>query len=390
MDSVPGAHRMKIMRFFLAAIIISFSSVTFASAQGSFQDQSAQKFGVAQVMQILEERPEDSMGIKRTVQKVEMKIVSGVDAGESWIVETSFLEGKEEMRLSVNQKMIVEKQTKSNGETQYLMREPYRLPGILWIGAFFLLLVVLFGRFTGLMSMVGLALSAAVLLLFAVPKIAAGHDPLLICFLSAVGIACTSLYLAHGFRFRTTIALVSTLITLVISVIIAIVFVNVVHIFGMGTEEAMYLQMGLLDNVNLKGLLLGGMIIGALGVLDDVTTAQTAAIAEIAHANPKLSFTELYKRGSNVGREHIASLINTLALAYAGASFPLLLLFHANSTWPFWVTLNSEFLAEEIVRTLVGSATLLFAVPISTWIAAWAFQGGRNTDARKSMHGHSH
>lgn len=122
--------------------------------------------------------------------------------------------------------------------------------------------------------------------------------------------------------------------------------------------------------MNLRGLLLGGIIIGALGGLDDITTSQVAAVDEIRKANPKLSISGLYKRGRSVGTEHIASLVNTLVLAYAGSSIPLLLLF-TTRTEPLWVTLNSEFIAEEIIRTLVGSSSLVFAVPISTFLASY-------------------
>jgi uncharacterized membrane protein len=358
-----------------------------AFAQEKLNDKSNEQFGVAKVMHIVGERHEDSMGIARTVQEVELKIESGIDAGYSWTLENSVIDGREDMRLSVGQRVVIEKQTKMNGESQYLVRETYRLPQIGWLVVFFLAITILFGGLTGIASILGLAVSVALLVLFVVPQIIAGSNPLLVSLVGAVAIACTSLYLAHGFHFRTSVALGSTLLTLVISVVVAIIFVHVARIFGMGTEEAMYLQMGALEHVDLRGLLLGGIIIGSLGVLDDVTTAQTTAIAEIARANPSLSSRELYERGSVIGREHIASLINTLALAYVGASFPLLLLFKTNSNWPFWVTLNSEFLTEEIVRTLVGSSTLLFAVPIATVFAAYAFRGGKNVSGPK---GHSH
>jgi len=142
------------------------------------------------------------------------------------------------------------------------------------------------------------------------------------------------------------------------------------RLFGMGTEEAFYVQMGLLENIDLKGLLLGGIIIGALGVLDDVTTGQAAAVDEIHKANPTLPFIELYRRGLSVGREHITSLVNTLALAYIGAGLPLLLLFTTNTVQPLWVAMNAESIVEEIIRTLVGSTTLIFAVPITTALMA--------------------
>lgn len=231
-------------------------------------------------------------------------------------------------------------------------------------------------------------MSIGVLLVFVIPSIIAGANPLLISLIGSALIACTALYLAHGFNRRTTLALLSTILTLVLSIVLAVVFVHLGKLFGMGSEEARFIQTGLSQAIDLRGLLLGGIIIGALGVLDDITTAQTAAIDELSKANHTLGFSELFASGTSIGREHIASLINTLALAYIGASLPMFVLFFVNDETPWWVILNSEFVAEEVVRTLVGSATLLLAVPISTYIAAKAFANGNHTNVKSCGHVH--
>jgi uncharacterized membrane protein len=140
----------------------------------------------------------------------------------------------------------------------------------------------------------------------------------------------------------------------------------------------------------MRGLLLGGIILGALGVLDDITTAQAAAVDELHRANPSLDARELYRRGLSVGREHITALVNTLFLAYAGASLPLFILFTIYNEVPVWVALNSEFVAEEVVRTLVGSMALILAVPITTAAAATIVSrsiGGGSTSAAGHRHG---
>jgi len=237
---------------------------------------------------------------------------------------------------------------------------------------------------------IGLLVSVGVLLFFIVPRIASGSDPLLTSLIGSYVIACTSLYLAHGFKKRTTIALLSTCITLALAAIAAVLSVKFTMLFGMGSEESMYLQTGQFAGVNLRGLLIGGFIIGALGVLDDMTTAQTAAIDEVSKANPSLTFQELKNAGFSVGKEHIASLINTLALAYVGASLPLMLLFQENSGLPLWMVVNSETIAEEIVRTLVGSTTLLLAVPISTWCGAYFLRNTTGKVIHSSGHSHHH
>ena len=149
------------------------------------------------------------------------------------------------------------------------------------------------------------------------------------------------------------------------------------------------MQSGISNNINLRGLLLGGIIIGVLGILDDITTAQAAATEEIFKANRRLGFSELYSRAFSVGREHITSLVNTLVLAYAGASLPLFLLFTLHIQ-PWWVTLNSETIAEEIVRTLVGSMTLTLAVPITTGLAAYYYTKTKHVRFNDESSAHHH
>jgi uncharacterized membrane protein len=191
--------------------------------------------------------------------------------------------------------------------------------------------------------------------------------------LGAAVIAVISIFVAHGHTQRTWLALTSTLLTLLGTVAVAGLAVLFAKLSGAASEEAYYIQVGQFENLDLRGLLFGAIIIGTLGVLDDVTTSQVAAIEEIHKANGSLSVTELYHRGMSVGREHIAALVNTLALAYAGASFPLFLLVAAFPTQPLWVTLNSQIIIEEVIRTLVGSSALVLAVPLSSLLAAIVF-----------------
>jgi len=185
--------------------------------------------------------------------------------------------------------------------------------------------------------------------------------------------------------------MLSTLITLGISIGLATFFVNISRLLGQGSEDAMFLANSSLGEINLQGLLLAGIIIGTLGVLDDITTAQTSVVGELRLANPTLSKHELHKRALVVGKEHISSLVNTLVLAYAGASLPLFLLFSAYPDTPFWYSLNSQFISEEVVRTLVGSTALILAVPISTYIAAHFLSKTEVTKMKvEEFHGHHH
>jgi uncharacterized membrane protein len=276
-----------------------------------------------------------------------------------------------EQNLRVGEKVVVI-ESEYAGAKDFAIADRYRIDSVIWLAIIFLILVIIFAGYKGIRSIFGLAFTLLVIFYYILPRIISGQDPFIIFLLGGMMIALFSIYLGHGFNRRTSIAVVSTMITLLLSVALAILAIKFTHLFGLGSEEAFYVQVGELGNINLRGLLLGGIIIGVLGVLDDITTAQAAVVQEIYRANDKLKFLDLAKRGLSVGHEHIISLVNTLALAYVGASLPLLLLFSQKYA-PLWVTLNSERVVEELVRTLVGSSALIIAVPITTYLAAYCF-----------------
>lgn len=334
------------------------------------QNVQSNEYTTAIVEAIVSDERNTIGGFNHRTQTVSMRIDSGPRSGERFIMENGILDNRNDMTLRPGEQVVVERLVRYDGSVRYMLRERYRLPALLWLFVGFLVLSIVLGGIRGITSVFGLVASVAILGLYVVPGIAKGSDPLLTSVVGSYCIAVTSMYLAHGLNKRTSVALLSTCITLALAAAAAVAATRFARLFGMGTEESMYLQTGSFGAVHLQGLLIGGFIIGALGVLDDVTTAQTAAVDEISKANPALSAVDLQKAGMSVGREHIASLINTLALAYVGASLPLFLLFRENDSLPSWMVLNSEFIAEEIVRTLVGSTALLLAVPISTFFAA--------------------
>lgn len=275
-------------------------------------------------------------------------------------------------KLHTGQRVIVSATPRVDGSKLYGVVDTYRLPALMLVFLIFVGLLVLFAGLSGVASLIGLAFTIAVLGAFVVPQILAGYNPLMISVAGAFIIAILSLYLSHGFSLRISVALLGTLITITLAIGLAYLFVQLAGLSGTGTEEAFYLGLSGAEGLNLRGLLLGGIVIGTLGVLDDITTAQAAVVEELHKANSKLTVRELYQRGFSVDKEHIISLVNTLALAYVGASLPLLLLFVLSSQ-PFWVTANSQIVAEEVVRTLVGSSALILAVPITTYLAARIF-----------------
>jgi uncharacterized membrane protein len=234
--------------------------------------------------------------------------------------------------------------------------------------ALFAIVVVALGRFRGVLALLAMTLTVVVLVGFVAPSVLDGNDPLLVAVVASAAIAFISLYLTHGFSPTTTVALAGTLGALGLTLGLSWLFFQIMNFTGLATEEALILPF-LSEELNVSSLLLGGAVIGALGALDDVTVTQVATVAELRFRSPNLPTSELVTSGIRVGREHIASTVNTLLLAYAGASLPLLLLFAA-SDQSLDIVANSELIAVEVVRTLCGSIGLVAAVPITTVLAA--------------------
>lgn len=325
-------------------------------------------------------------------QTYTVRLLSGPNKDKEVTIKSSGVQTIDKLeKHKVGEKIVVVKTYSIDGTTIYDYADNYRLPALFLILGIFIFFVLLLGRLKGFGSLLGLMFSILVLGFFIVPQIAHGKSPLTVTIIGSLFIVCVSLYLAHGFNKRTNLSLLSTIITLVIAIIIAQIFVHMASLFGMGSEEAFFLQTTQFGDINLQGLLLAGIIIGTLGVLDDITTAQTAVVGELRFANPNLNKHELHKRALVVGKEHISSLVNTLVLAYAGASLPLFLLFSASQNTPIWFTINSQFISEELVRTLVGSLALILAVPISTYIAAH-FLSKQDVDEvhKENFHSHHH
>ncbi len=257
---------------------------------------------------------------------------------------------------------------------------------LLWLALAFAVVVVALGRHRGFLALMAMAITVAVLVGFVAPSVLDGNDPVLVAVVAAAAIAFISLYLTHGFTPTTTVALAGTLASLALTLGISSLFFSLANFSGLATEEGLTLP--LVTDISLSSLLLGGAVLGALGALDDVTVTQVATVAELQHRNNRLTTAELITSGIRVGREHIASTVNTLLLAYAGASMPLLLLFAA-SDQPLGVVANSEVVAVEIVRTLCGSIGLVAAVPITTLMAAVLVSTGP-VDGDHEPAGHDH
>ncbi|MGI9643740.1 MAG: YibE/F family protein [Ilumatobacteraceae bacterium] len=232
----------------------------------------------------------------------------------------------------------------------------------------FVTAIVVLGRWQGVGALAGLGMSLAIIIVFALPALLDGTNAVAVALVAAGAIAFVALFLAHGVNLATATALLSTLASLALTGILAWAFVAVSNFTGFTDESVGFLD-ALGTPIDARGLLLAGIVIGALGVLDDVTVTQVSAVSELERAAPGTSFRELYTRGLRIGRDHISSTVNTLFLAYAGAALPLLLLFREAGQSVGSVA-TREIVAVEIVRALVGSIGLVAAVPISTALAA--------------------
>ena len=319
---------------------------------------------------VSEKKADDGVG-ETVVQTVRVRALGGDEEGDVFTLEYEVPQTQQAHMLKKGMTLVMGKAVIGN-EPLYYISDIYRLKSMYWLIVLFILLTLVAARGKAIPAFVGLGLSLAAIIFIMVPLLLRGYNPVAVCFGVAVLISCVTIFIAHGFSKQTSVAAVATVGTVGLSLGLSYLAVAGTRLRGLGTEEAFFLGAAGTPLSDLRGLLVGAIVIGTLGVLDDVTTAQAATVKEIAEANTSLSWHELYIRGLRVGKEHIISLVNTLVLAYTGTALPLLLLFHVYDK-PLWVVINSELVMEEIVRMLVGSATLMVAVPLTTILAATVF-----------------
>lgn len=324
---------------------------------------------LARVTKIVEEG-QITLGDKAQLYQVmQVEVLEGDYKGISFQVDY----GKRTLRsdnfrfVPGDQVYIIVNKTPNNVLQAYYVDYKRSTPLAILLGAFVLSILIM-GRWKGLGSLIALGFSMIMITGYVIPHILAGEDPIKVSLIGSVILLAVTLYLTYGWNLKTHASVMSIMLSLLLTGVLSLLFVTLARLTGYGDENAMYLMQASSIQIDPRGLLLGGMIIGALGVLDDLVTSQSAAVVEIHDANPSLGFQRTFQKAMRVGQDHVAATVNTLVLAYTGASLPLLLIFTlGNGNYTFLI--NSEFLAEEIVRTLVGSLGLIAAVPISTLIA---------------------
>jgi uncharacterized membrane protein len=327
----------------------------------------------AKVLQVLSAGIQKFAGATTYNENLKIQLLEGQEKGKIVTVPYST-----DARFGIKQKIekgatvVIDSKPIPDGKMFYVVYQPYRLNNLLWIlGVFALLVIIIVGK-RGIGALAGLAISIVVILNYVLPQILKGQDPLFICCIGAIVILFVTTYIAHGISLKTTVALISTAISLVVAAFLSVFAANFTYLLGLGDQNSYALQLSTTYQINPQGILLGGIIIGTLGALNDVTTTQVSTIFMLAKENPEQHFSHLFWKGMHIGREHIISMINTLVLAYAGSSLTIFLFFAFNpANLPWWLLLNDQTTMEEIIRTLVGSTSLILAVPITTLLATW-------------------
>lgn len=322
----------------------------------------------ARVLEVMEEGEIGQGDFSQPYQQLRLRIMSGVLSGQDVVIEHGVLVATNQDRMfHTGDRVLVERMLSVDGEDFFQVTDHVRTGPLLWLVCLFVVATLMLSGWQGVRSLVGMGVSLAIIFAFIVPQILAGRNPLVIAILGSVVMMGISLYLVYGWKDKTHVAVAGLFTSLVVTGLLAVWFVNWTRLSGFGAEEAAFLQVVGVQ-LDTRGLLLAGIIIGTLGALDDIAIGQSSSIFELSRANPGLDFRSLFGHGMTIGRDHIAAMVNTLLLAYVGAALPLVLLF-AVYTEPLGITLNRAIIAEEIVRTLIGSLGLLAGVPLTTLIA---------------------
>lgn len=306
-------------------------------------------------------------------QKLELVVTKGSLKDKKIVVQSGNLPIANLQKYKVGDKLVINVSENIEGNAVFYISDYVRRTSLLWLFLIFVVLAITVGKWWGLSSIMGMGFSFLIIFKYILPKLLAGADPIVTAVIGSLFIIPVTFYLSHGLNKKTSIAIVGTVISLIITGVLAGVFVEKAQLTGFASEEAGFLQIARQGEINIRGLLLAGIIIGTLGVLDDVTVSQSSIVNQLKETDKSLSFKKLYQRAMKVGQDHISSMVNTLVLVYTGAALPLLLLF-VDNPHPFSEIINYEIIADEIVRTLVGSIGLILAVPITTLLAALSFE----------------
>ncbi|MCK5027584.1 MAG: YibE/F family protein [Candidatus Pacebacteria bacterium] len=359
--------------------LVFFFVPLFVFAQGfveeDFVSKSTQESYRAEVLEVVDVTREilPPANVEHVTQTLQIKILNGNRKGEEVEFVNDFVE------LEGGDTFFLDHTILPDGSEYYTMREIDRLLPILVLVGIFAFAVVLFGGLQGMRSLISLAGSLLVILYVLIPALLAGYSPVLTSIIIATVVLFFAIFFVHGFTMSSLISFIGTISAVVFTGVFATISINVAKLTGFASDEVIYLHLSTGGELDMTGLLLAGIIIGALGVLDDIAVTQVSVVKELFKVGNKLSSKKIYKKALRVGKAHIGALLNTLILAYTGAALPLLLLFFQTNNSIISIV-NREVFATEIIRSLVGSVGLILAVPITTWLAVTYFSKRRKEE----------
>ena len=359
-------------------IICAFSTILFLfhatplSADIEVVDlPSTDEYFQAKVLSVKPHHPESTINhTNNIVQPYTIQAISGSLFGKIFDVTQEAIKNIHPVKdIKVGDVIIIQKSDLNT--PPFFIQDVYRLSRVVIVILLFCLLVILLTGKKGVRAVASLVLTFFIIISFIIPQIISGKSAFFVMLIGGSLILGSTLFVSHGWNLRTRIAFFSSLIAIALASVLGWATIFFTKLYGLGTEEAFFIQVGNLADINLKGLLLGSIIIGAIGVLDDVTMVQVTTIEEMYNIDPNITQKNLHSKALKIGHEHIISMMNTLFIAYAGAMLPMFLFFgfQSNMSVPLWVKLNSELIIEEVVRSIVGSTALVCSVPITTYIS---------------------
>lgn len=371
---------MRTCLIFCICFIFSSQSV---SAQTLYNDYQGTYHG--KVIEIVDEEMQKIPGTETThlFQTITAQVLDGPLEGQVITIPNDYLELKKGDKFYFNYNVYID------GQANYAVTNIDRTNALIVLTILFVLAVVVFGGWQGVRSLCALVGSFFAIFYILLPGLLNGWNPLVASFVVASGILFAAIFFTHGFNRESVVAYAGTMIAVLVTSILAIVAVKGSNLSGFASEEAVYLNFNTNGSLDFTALLLGAIIIGVLGVLDDIAITQAAVVTELFDSNKSMTRKEAYVRALRVGREHVGALVNTLVLAYSGASLPLLMYFYLSPA-TLDMTVNSELFATEIVRTIVGSIGLVLTVPIVTLLAVIYLKGYHAKHTHTHSHGHAH
>lgn len=374
-------NNMNPLRTLIFSVVL-ISGVFFplpSNAQELIQDKV--EIVKAKVVEVVSQEKKEVPGtdVQSIYQTIRAEILEGDKKGEVVTIENDYLV------LEKGDKFFLRHSIDGmDGREMYSVRDIDRQGVILGFIILFAIVIIIFSGKQGVRSLISLAGSFFVILYVLVPSLLKGYPPVLTSIVIAAVILFLAIFLTHGFNRESTVAFAGTVMAVILTGVLAYLGVELASLSGFASDEAVYLNFNTRGMLDFAGLLLGGIMIGVLGVLDDIAITQAAVVSELYNSASHLSRKEIYMKAIRVGKEHVGALVNTLALAYTGASLPLLLLFSTSDS-SMGSIINQEIFATEIIRTTVGSIGLILTVPITTLLAVYMLKGYKG-----KHHGHSH